>query len=242
MSGLVRATTNIFLSLLLGAVALALCALYFPEQLEFLQIQANHFKDWLLSSMKSIGSTSAVNVWVRFLVKDEQLVFMGFVIVSRILLFFVIGIAIKAVKAMFGTEDEYERESREKRLEEREKAIAERERALKEREARLAERAAQSAASSEAPPTGAKSEGNQTKTAPASESARTHASAAGRAEEKQEAAAGAKSAATAASDRSNKPGERAKPGEPGEPGGPAKPGEPETPEAVSNAQSKEGNT
>ncbi len=203
MSGLVRATTNIFLSLLLGAVALALCALYFPEQLEFLQIQANHFKDWLLSSMKSIGSTSAVNVWVRFLVKDEQLVFMGFVIVSRILLFFVIGIAIKAVKAMFGTEDEYERESREKRLEEREKAVAERERALKERQARLAERAAKSGARSDVAQKAAKGEGGEAGKAPAAPGAKDDATATEPVEE-EETAAGEGGAAAAASEKRDK--------------------------------------
>lgn len=86
MRRVIESVFNIFFSLLFGAVALALCALYAPETLEALQIQANFFKDDILVIMTSLGTTANVNVWIRFLVQDEQLVFMGFVIVMRVLI------------------------------------------------------------------------------------------------------------------------------------------------------------
>lgn len=81
-----QSASNIFLSLLLGAFAIALCAIYLPELLEALQIRASHLKDDILWVLTSLGTTANVNVWIRFLVQDEQLVFMGFVIVMRIFL------------------------------------------------------------------------------------------------------------------------------------------------------------
>lgn len=81
-----QSASNIFFSLLLGAVALAMCAFYAPDFLETLQIRASYLKDDILHVLTSLGTTSAVNVWIRFLVQDEQLVFMGFVIFMRVLL------------------------------------------------------------------------------------------------------------------------------------------------------------
>lgn len=79
-----QSTANIFFSLLLGAFALALCAIYAPEMLELLQIKASLLKDDILWGLTSLGTKANVNVWVRFLVQDQQLVFMGFVIFMRI--------------------------------------------------------------------------------------------------------------------------------------------------------------
>ncbi|MEM6548066.1 MAG: hypothetical protein AAF713_10025 [Pseudomonadota bacterium] len=81
---IVEATLTIFLSLFLGALGLACCALYAPETLEVLQIGANHAKDDILAILTGLGTEAGVNVWVRFLVQDEQLVFIGFVIAMRI--------------------------------------------------------------------------------------------------------------------------------------------------------------
>lgn len=92
MGALIRAVLNIFLSMLVGAFALALCAYYYPEWLESFQIQASKLKDWILETMKSAGSTSSINVWLRFLVQDEQLVFMGFVIAARVGLFLLLSL------------------------------------------------------------------------------------------------------------------------------------------------------
>jgi len=105
---LIRAALNIFLSLLLGAIALALCAYYAPDWLEFLQIEAGYLKDWILSTMKAAGSTSSINVWVRFLVQDEQLVFMAFVIVTRVLLYFVLSFIASLISGdAFKVEQDY---------------------------------------------------------------------------------------------------------------------------------------
>lgn len=81
-----QSASNIFFSLLLGAFALALCAIYSPDLLEALQINASYLKDDILYVLTSLGTSSNVNVWIRFLVQDEQLVFMGFVIFMRVLL------------------------------------------------------------------------------------------------------------------------------------------------------------
>ena len=88
MGALFRALSTIFFSLLLGAIALALCAIYFPETLEEIQIQADHLRKNILYSLSThFGTTSSVNVWLRFLLQDQQLVFMGFVIVARVAVF-----------------------------------------------------------------------------------------------------------------------------------------------------------
>ncbi len=86
MRSVIEAVLTIFFSLILGAVSLALCAFYAPDFLEALQINAGFFKEDLLAILTSFGTQSNVNVWIRFLVQDEQLVFMGFVIVSRVVL------------------------------------------------------------------------------------------------------------------------------------------------------------
>ena len=130
MGALVRAILNIFLSLLVGAFALALCAYYFPEWLESFQIQASKLKDGLLDAMKSAGSSPSINVWVRFLVQDEQLVFMGFVIVARIILFLLLSFfAALLFGGAFRVERNYE--ERQALEDEREQLAAER-RALEE--------------------------------------------------------------------------------------------------------------
>ena len=92
MKRLIEAIFSIFFSLIMGAIGLALCALYAPGFLESLQINASFLKDDILIIFTSLGTQSNVNVWIRFLLQDEQLVFMGFVIASRIIitLFFVL--------------------------------------------------------------------------------------------------------------------------------------------------------
>lgn len=86
MRRVIESVFNIFFSLLFGAVALAMCALYAPDTLEMLQINASYLKDDILVVLTGLGTDSSVNVWIRFLVQDEQLVFMGFVILMRVLI------------------------------------------------------------------------------------------------------------------------------------------------------------
>lgn len=89
MRRVLQSISSIVFSLLLGAVALALTAIYAPDTLELFQINAGFLKDDILLVMTNLGTKSNVNVWVRFLVQDEQLVFMGFVIAVRVVLAFV---------------------------------------------------------------------------------------------------------------------------------------------------------
>ncbi len=77
---LARATSTIFFSLLLGALALAYVAVSFPEFMESLLAIGQGVKTYLTS----MGIPSKYNVWVKFLLGEQQLVYMGFVIVMRI--------------------------------------------------------------------------------------------------------------------------------------------------------------
>ncbi len=73
---------NIIFSLILGAVLLALVAFHSPETL-------SASLRWAHSVKEIITGTSLdprYNVWIEFLLDDRQLVFMGFVVLARILL------------------------------------------------------------------------------------------------------------------------------------------------------------
>ena len=83
---LIESILTIVFSFILGMIGIALCAIYAPNLLEALQINASFLKDDLLVLLTSAGAESNVKVWVRFLIADEQLVFLLFVIVSRIVL------------------------------------------------------------------------------------------------------------------------------------------------------------
>jgi len=76
------ATSNIFFSLLLGAVALAVVAVQWPGVMEDIINVAANLKEHLTNT----GLASKYNVWIKFLLQEQQLVFMGFVIVTRIVL------------------------------------------------------------------------------------------------------------------------------------------------------------
>ncbi|MEO1330247.1 MAG: hypothetical protein AAFW46_11340 [Pseudomonadota bacterium] len=83
---LIESILTIVFSFILGMIGVALCAIYAPEVLEALQINASFLKDDLLVLLTSAGAESNARVWIRFLVADEQLVFLLFVILSRIVL------------------------------------------------------------------------------------------------------------------------------------------------------------
>jgi hypothetical protein len=76
---------NIVLSLILGAVLLALVGVHSPETLSALL-------HWSHSVKEIITGTSLdpkYNVWIEFLLDDRQLVFMFFVVLARIVLWLV---------------------------------------------------------------------------------------------------------------------------------------------------------
>ena len=82
MARVLAAAGNIFFSLLLGAVALAVVAVQWPEIMEEILNIAAGLKEHLTNT----GLASKYNVWIKFLLQEQQLVFMGFVIITRILL------------------------------------------------------------------------------------------------------------------------------------------------------------
>jgi len=82
------AAGNIFFSLLLGALALAFTAVQFPDTMDQIINIASGVKDYLTNT----GLATKYNVWVKFLLSEQQLVFMGFVIITRILLALLIAL------------------------------------------------------------------------------------------------------------------------------------------------------
>lgn len=93
--GVLRATSTIFLSVILGALVFAYMAVQFPDAMESVFGAAGYVRGLLVDS----GLVPAkYNVWVMFLVAEQQLVFLGFVILMRILMAMVTG----AVSNSFG--------------------------------------------------------------------------------------------------------------------------------------------
>lgn len=80
-----RASGIIFLSLVLAAIALVYVGIEHPSALEGMLTQASHFKE-ALTNTNNTGLDVRYNVWVKFLLQEQQFVFMFFVIVMRILL------------------------------------------------------------------------------------------------------------------------------------------------------------
>lgn len=83
LSSIARAGGIIFLSLLLGAMAVAFVGVEYPTYLDAMLDQASDFKTWLLANS---GLEAKYNVWVKFLIQEQQFVFMFFVILMRVLL------------------------------------------------------------------------------------------------------------------------------------------------------------
>lgn len=84
-----RAGSIIFFSMFLAAIALVYVGVEHPTMLEGMLVEASHVKEWLTNSANT-GLNVRYNVWVKFLIQEQQFVFMFFVIVMRIalLLFF----------------------------------------------------------------------------------------------------------------------------------------------------------
>lgn len=90
LSSIVRAGGVIFLSLLLGAIALAYVGVEHPGLLNSMLDTASDFKTLLLANT---GLEDKYNVWVKFLVQEQQFVFMFFVILMRLILLLLVAMA-----------------------------------------------------------------------------------------------------------------------------------------------------
>ena len=84
---LLMSTGNIFLSLVLGAIALAFVGYNDPEMLSYLLGWARSLK----AMITGLGLDPKYNIWLELLLEERQLLFMGFTIAARILLSFVTG-------------------------------------------------------------------------------------------------------------------------------------------------------
>jgi hypothetical protein len=76
------ATTNIFVSMVIGAIAMGVVWYLDPEVMEGLFRSASVVKDWIVN----LGIPPKYNNFLMFLIEERQIVFMGFVIVTRFVL------------------------------------------------------------------------------------------------------------------------------------------------------------
>ena len=75
-------TTNIFVSMVIGALAMGAVWFFYPDLMQTFFQSANGVKSWLVN----LGLSSKYNNFLWFLIEERQLVFMGFVIVTRFVL------------------------------------------------------------------------------------------------------------------------------------------------------------
>ncbi len=76
------ATGNVFFSLVLGAIAFGFVFIKYPATMGGILDAASGLKAWLTSR----GLSTEYNNWVRVLLEERQLVFMGFTILMRVVL------------------------------------------------------------------------------------------------------------------------------------------------------------
>lgn len=77
------ATSSMFLSLVLGAIALAFTGINYPETASIMQTWAGSLKSAIVGSW---GLAPKYNFWVGFFLQEQQLLFLFFTIAARILL------------------------------------------------------------------------------------------------------------------------------------------------------------
>lgn len=82
MLNLLWISTSMFLSVVLGAMALALLGVYFPDWLFVLFDWGDGIADWIYH----FDIDAQVMNVVRFLINGPQMVFLAFVILARILM------------------------------------------------------------------------------------------------------------------------------------------------------------
>lgn len=88
MFRLLMSTGNVFLSLILGAIGIAMVGIHYPEALSVMLGWARELK-LILTGM---GLDPKYNIWVELLLEERQLLFMGFTIAARILLSLLTGL------------------------------------------------------------------------------------------------------------------------------------------------------
>jgi hypothetical protein len=76
------ATSNIFVSLVLGALAMGLVWTLWPETLQSLFHWSSGVKAWIVNS----GLEAKYNNFLWLLIEERQLVYLGFVMATRMLL------------------------------------------------------------------------------------------------------------------------------------------------------------
>ncbi len=76
------ATTNIFTSLILGALAMGVVWYLSPDLMQDFFQSASGFKSWLTN----LGIDPKYNNFLWFLIEERQIVFMGFVIATRVVM------------------------------------------------------------------------------------------------------------------------------------------------------------
>jgi hypothetical protein len=84
---LLTSTGNVLLSLVLGAIAVAMVGIHYPETLSMLLGWARELK----LMITGMGLEPKYNIWVELLLEERQLLFMGFTIVARIILSLITG-------------------------------------------------------------------------------------------------------------------------------------------------------
>lgn len=85
---LLLGTSTIFLSLILGAFALAFVGYQSPETLSTMLAWARDLK----SAITNTGLDPKYNIWVELLLEERQLLFMFFTIGARIVLGLIAGL------------------------------------------------------------------------------------------------------------------------------------------------------
>lgn len=96
MTRVIAAAANIFFSLLLGAIALAFCAVLFPGLVDSMINFASQIKNYVTSA----GIPVQYNIWIKLIFKEESLVLMFFVIIMRILF----ALLVWMISSMIGSE------------------------------------------------------------------------------------------------------------------------------------------
>lgn len=82
------ATGNVLMSLVLGAIAFGFVFIKYPDLMGQILDWASGLKQWLITR----GLTTEYNNWIRVLLEERQLVFMGFTVVVRVVLSIITGI------------------------------------------------------------------------------------------------------------------------------------------------------
>ncbi|MGD9670966.1 MAG: hypothetical protein AB7U75_18295 [Hyphomicrobiaceae bacterium] len=80
MTRILLSTGNIVVSLVLGAILFGFVFIKYPEAMSSILDAAANLKAWLISR----GISTEYNNWIRVLLEERQLVFMGFTILARI--------------------------------------------------------------------------------------------------------------------------------------------------------------